>query len=66
MILRIFGIFLIIAGCCDICAAIWHLIDKLKTPKNERIWWGIDCVVQTFFYPVGIFFIASGVYILAV
>jgi hypothetical protein len=65
MILRIFGIFLIIAGCCDICAAIWHLIDKLKTPKNKRIWWGIDDAMQVFVFPTGIFFIATGIYLLA-
>lgn len=62
MALRIFGIFLIVAGCLDICATIWHLVDMLK---NKRIWCGTDDAMQVFVFPVGIFFIATGIYLLS-
>ena len=59
---KIIGMFIIIASCFGIGFAIWHLMDKLKTPKSERLWWGIDIVIQLFFYPICIFGIILGVY----
>jgi hypothetical protein len=58
---RIIGIFMIIGGCFEICFAIWHLVSMLKTPKDRRIWWGEDVVIQLF-YPFSIFVIIIGIY----
>ena len=62
MLHRIIGAFMIAGSCLGICFAIWHLVDQLKTPKNERIWWAWDAVIQIFFYPVCIFGIIIGIY----
>lgn len=62
MIGRIIGAFIIIVSCLGIVFAIYHLMDKLKTPKSERLWWGIDIVIQLFFYPLCILGIILGVY----
>ena len=62
MIGKIIGMVAIIVGCWNIGTAIWHLVNKLKIPKSERIWWGLDVAIQAFFYPMGVYFIIFGIY----
>ena len=62
MISKIIGAFTIVGSCLGICFAIWHLIGKLKEPKNERLWFGLDTVIQIFFYPICVLGIILGIY----
>lgn len=62
MIHRVIGTFIIIASCLGIGFAIWHLAGMLKVPKDKRLWWGTDIVIQLFFYPICLLGIILGIY----
>lgn len=61
MIHRIIGAFIIIASCIGFAFSIWHLIEMMKIPKDKRLWWGLDILMQLY-YPIYILGVALGVY----
>lgn len=61
MIQRIIGAFIIIGSCFGFAVAIQHLIGMMKIPKEDRIWWGFDVVIQLT-YPIYIFGMIVGIY----
>lgn len=62
MIIKIIGLLVIMESLIGLCFAIRHLADKLNTPKDQRVWFGIDVAIQVSFYPICILGIIIGVY----
>ena len=58
---RIIGVFIIICSCFGFAFSIWHLAEIIKIPKDKRLWWGLDIVIQLF-YPLYALGIMLGVY----
>lgn len=42
---KIVGLFLTILCILGFCFSIWHLISMLQTPKDMRMWYGVDIVI---------------------
>lgn len=59
---KIVGLFLMILCILGFCFSIWHLISMLQTPKDMRIWYGVDVVMQLL-YPFYVAGIAEGIYL---
>lgn len=62
MIIKVIGLLVIMVSLIGLCFAIRHLTDKLKTPKDQRVWFGIDVAIQVSFYPICLLGIIIGAY----
>jgi hypothetical protein len=61
MVHMIIGACIIILSCLGFSYSVWHLISMLKTPKDIRLWWGPDVLIQLA-YPIYILGVLIGIY----